>query len=725
VHAAFAAVVPPPSAPATTTGNYTVTYSTNAFRAILQERAPGASAWTAVSTAGSNGSVSFTGKPPGVYQYRTYWLKWVIYGEDDGRTRGGRELVDMYSSTISVTVSGPAIVLDDEYTQLQYRFEVRLGDVNGDGRSDIYIKRLDGSADNGVVYESVAYQNADGRFGLPSNSASIVAAARSYPVASVIVNGGDLDLDGYSDPTVLGFPASANILYPQTFLSSGQQYQRNARAVVATDEAVEMFERDMREARFDPGYFDNAGTPDQPGYRIELVYEYGYCYSFYGFPVCFSDTINVLIGEFSLSQLGISSGAPSGGIQKLSNGTISTPSSNGVAQQAQQKTAAIVGSAATVSPSLIGTSAEKAAAAAYFGISAPWPDTLVCVWICGYRIWGDYYGYAYEAWYDVWTPITIPGEFDDVNYSRDAYEAYQSEVELLEALNALPGTEGIGDILTKTDDYTGRMRRGWGIPNPFEIILKPIFEAVGDQVEKTKEGVKIIVAQAEILKACTLAKDPEECIAAMEDAVIGDTADGEPIGGVWGEDEMDEDSMSNPDSRLRRQLALLVTAVGAAASPGRWQCSYTKYNSAQQLYYHGITSTISSGNCVDAVRKRSQQHDASPRFRRTPGWTPSSPDREIPPTATLPGSLLVTRGVIRGREQQLIDFDTHRLFTPTGVELRGIDARNYNKTASRLFNRIRSVAKRNPAGCLMWKGSNILFLTYSPFTGIESFCVLE
>ncbi len=701
----FAQYVPPPTGPATTDNtSYTIYYSTGGAYSWLEEKAPGSSVWRIVSRPGDNGRVDFFGKMPGVYQYRTGWLV------NDGRF--AYEPMEFWSAAISVTVTGPPIPLDDEFTQLQYDYEVRLGDVNGDGRTDIYVRRLDGDPDNGVVYEAVAYQDNEGYFDIQPNTASILAAGRAYPVANVIVNGGDLDLDGHTDPTILGFPASSGIGYPQTFVSSGTDYDRNARYVVTTDAAVEMFDRDMEEARLDPNYFDNAITPDQPGYRIQIVFEYGVCYWIWGFPFCVTDTAVLLVGEFSLEDLGLSSGS-SGGIQKATS--LSAVQSQAVSQKAQQEMTAIAGVNLPANP--VGTDPQKAAAIAHFGLSNPWPDTLVCV------VWCSYYfdGYYFYAWYDVWTPITIPGEFDDVNYSRDAYEAHQGEVELLATLDALAlGQAALPTAKSQAEEQADRMRRGWGIPNPFEIIIPPILDKVGQEVEETIEAVKILIARGKIMKECKNAEDPEECIAAMEDEVIAESAEGEAIGGVWTPEEMDEDTATDPDSRTNRQIGIWTVALGAASVPGRWQCSYIKHNFSTGVSYYGITSTKASGNCTDAVDKRDARHERSARFRGK-GFSSARLDKPYRSGATLPVGQLLDRHVIRGREQQLID--THDLFTSNGTRLYGIDARKYDKDASRLYNRIRSVRKRNPLGCLMWEASNVNFGNIAPFTGIESFCI--
>ena len=96
-------------------------------------------------------------------------------------------------------------------------------------------------------------------------------------------------------------------------------------------------------------------------------------------------------------------------------------------------------------------------------------------------------------------------------------------MELLATLDALAlGQAALPTAKSQAEEQADRMRRGWGIPNPFEIIIPPILDKVGQEVEETIEAIKILIARGKIMKECKNAEDPEECIAAMEDEVIAE-----------------------------------------------------------------------------------------------------------------------------------------------------------------------------------------------------------
>ena len=119
------AAVPPPSAPAASTGSYTVSYTRCTCTSDwLEERTEGG-AWRVVG----KGDVKFTGKAAGTYYYRVgYW--WSI--TDIYVNYQWME----YSTEVRVVVNPNAPPIDSLETQLTYRYETRVGDANGDGVRD-------------------------------------------------------------------------------------------------------------------------------------------------------------------------------------------------------------------------------------------------------------------------------------------------------------------------------------------------------------------------------------------------------------------------------------------------------------------------------------------------------------------------------------------------------------------------------------------------------------
>ncbi|MDH3374955.1 MAG: hypothetical protein OEM85_16445 [Gammaproteobacteria bacterium] len=682
-----------PVAPAVTTSQFQVTFTAlddPPTTVYLEERPSGQNWVTLGSTAGTR-TMNLT-RSTGTYEYRVRALIRFFHNPYEP------DVEVVYSPVTVVTVAGPPIALDDFGTQVEYAFTVRAGEWNGDGLTDLYITRLNGNPDNGVFSETLLQQGANGRFTVLPPNAGMYGVAAAWPEINVNTRATDGNLDGYMDLEVWNFPAGTNIQYPQTVYSTGQPYTRNAKSVSTADEDVQMFLRDLEAASRDRDYFNDAGEPDEPGYRIDLVLEYGYCISFWWFPICASYSWTIHVGDFSLVDLGLASSAPSSsdGVQKLSASSVgSMPSSKATAISGSiaQKAAttvnvSTVGGSALPS-SYVGSATQKAQAVAQFGLQNPWPDTLVCVIWCGYEIYFFNGGYEYFAWYDRWTPITIPGSFDHANYSETAFQFMEGEWDWQEILKNGQQAGGRGAI---SEALRRIFNIGIGVdPEPVEIdtdgtVLDP------ETWEAAARGAAIIIQRMKNRLLCMF-KDDEECLAAIEDDILEDW-DGEgPIIGVLGPGDFNEDS-----DWLRDTLPLMGATIQAVSKPGRWQCSYLKENLGKGLFYYGITSTVASGSCVDAVARRSATHDRTKRFKDEGTWQPSKPDAQTNAGHTVVGlGDIIARGVIRGREQQLID--SHVWLYPGGNFSHGLDDDRH------MFNRIRSIARENDLGCPAWLAS--------------------
>ncbi|MEO1594524.1 MAG: hypothetical protein AAFS02_04690 [Pseudomonadota bacterium] len=628
----------------------------------------------------------------------------------------------------------PPIVLDDEYTQLNYDYQSRVGDLNGDGYTDVYIKRLTGNSNNGVIWESVGLGQASGRLSHQPYNYTTYAAARAMPLVDVVSSGIDIDEDGYVDPTVSADNPATGLVYDHSFLSSGVQYQRYGKGVIAWDEDVDKYFADLRAASIDPAYFANAKEPDQEGFEVVVVVEFVFCFNTGWFPYCYVYQEQIDLGFVPLWVVGIASTAGptssvAGSIDSISP-VLAAPGATGrTSQKAQAMDAQGVNAVNDSQVStLMGTAAERDVARSYFGVvDNPVQEVYYCVWYCGYVWYYTWDGYNIIRWYDRWTRVTREGAFDDANFNRAAYDTWQAEQELDIALSALPGQQSIEEILGRSSDVEDARRRGigWPFPNPGEIIVPKIEESVSGGWDIVARAVKVLRQRWKIKRECRQAQeDPEACIAAMEDEIIGESevysSSGEVIGGVWTPGEMDEDVMRDPDSRIGGDMAVLTVATAAAAAPGRWQCAYEKHSSNYDHVYYGITSIAAAkGDCYDAIQKRSERHDRSARFQRHGPWRDSDHKGEINATVNLIGTL-VTRQVIRGREQQLID--SYEKYSPNYTLLYGIDARRLetNHDDSPLFNRIRSVSKYNDLGCIMWIAAKARWLfPDSPYTGLR------
>jgi hypothetical protein len=244
------------------TGNYTVTFaSTGCYTELryypayvfqvcktLQQRA-GAGAWINVSTAYGATSLNVTGKAPGTYAYQVYQTS----------TFGGYQVID---GPASVTV-GTAPPRDPLVTQLGYQFQTRKGDINADGRTDLFVKRtVGGVAGNGVLDAAILRQSSSGGlFSVTAPTAYESSLASTWPLSSASVVVTDFNVDGFVDVEVKGVAAATGVptASDQIVFSSGIPFQPQPLGVRAVDAALKRFVGNTLDYMVNPDYFsENA-----------------------------------------------------------------------------------------------------------------------------------------------------------------------------------------------------------------------------------------------------------------------------------------------------------------------------------------------------------------------------------------------------------------------------------------------------------------------------------
>ena len=259
------AAVPPPSAPAASTGSYTVSYTRCTCTSDwLEERTEGG-AWRVVG----KGDVKFTGKAAGTYYYRVgYW--WSI--TDIYVNYQWME----YSTEVRVVVNPNAPPIDSLETQLTYRYETRVGDANGDGRMDLFVDRTaGGQAGNGAIDEVLLLQRASGEFSARAPSASQSSAARAWPRAGIRLIARDFNVDGFADVLLKGVGAAVGLssLADQIVYAPARVLSSVPLGVRAVDSQLKRFAADSREYFADSNYF----VANAPLRVMPVVVFYYYC----------------------------------------------------------------------------------------------------------------------------------------------------------------------------------------------------------------------------------------------------------------------------------------------------------------------------------------------------------------------------------------------------------------------------------------------------------------
>ena len=213
--------------------SYTITYRGGAkFR--LQEKVGTNGKWKFLSRS-STGKKTFTKSVANTYYYRTYRIG--CGGRSWGKRRGRGGGCNHVSKPISVSVlPGPPISIDTLDVQQQYQFETRVGDINFDGRKDIYIRRLSGNANNGVISQTILIQNSNRTFKIYNASSSQLAKAKSWSKVNIVTALEDFNLDGYIDVFLKGVSGAISNTKDQLVFSSGIQYNTSAQVVTNIDD---------------------------------------------------------------------------------------------------------------------------------------------------------------------------------------------------------------------------------------------------------------------------------------------------------------------------------------------------------------------------------------------------------------------------------------------------------------------------------------------------------
>ena len=264
-----------PSAPAvSSTGSYTVTFNACAQSPgsyygctayFLEEKAPGGS-WTYVTSSGS--SKSFANKASGTYGYRV-WAMWCSYYT--------WECLDNYSSPISVRVATAASPRRDPLeTQLGYRYQARRGDINGDGRTDLFVKRIAGGvAGNGTIDAVILRQRNTGTFATLVPSVYQSSVASGWPVSSAGIAVSDFNVDGFVDVQVKGVSGAVGRpgALDQIIYSSGSPSVAQPLGLRPVDDSLKEFVGNSLDYFVSPNYF----TSNAPLVWYSAVYTHMRC----------------------------------------------------------------------------------------------------------------------------------------------------------------------------------------------------------------------------------------------------------------------------------------------------------------------------------------------------------------------------------------------------------------------------------------------------------------
>jgi hypothetical protein len=246
----------PPTAPASSAdGNYSVSWTSQcASDCVSQwlEEKVGGGAFTSV---GYTSPTTYSGKPAGQYAYRLGRMVVTYY--DPYYFSVGYAVE--YSAEVVVNV-GPVPTLDPLPTQRGYRYQTRVGDIDYDGRRDLYVQRIAGGvANNGVLDTLIVRQTATpGQYALLTPTAAQASVAASWPLAAAQVAVEDVNVDGFVDVVLKGVANALGVAGARDLIvySPGQPYGTTPKGMRVVDDELLRFVGNMLDYEVDDTYFE-------------------------------------------------------------------------------------------------------------------------------------------------------------------------------------------------------------------------------------------------------------------------------------------------------------------------------------------------------------------------------------------------------------------------------------------------------------------------------------
>jgi hypothetical protein len=241
-----AGAVEAPVVPPTSSGSYTVTYQrcSGCYIDWLEERVGESGAWQTVGA----GPASFSNKAAGRYYYRVGYL-YLAYDYS--------HYTD-YSGASSVLVGSSLPTVSPLETQLKYRYEARRGDINGDGRTDLYLARIaGGAAGDGTIDRVLLRQGSAGRFAAGVPTAAEAVTARNWPTAALRILLKDVNIDGFTDLVLHGVAGAigASGIPNQIVYAPGKALSFTPKGIRGVDAAFKKFAMDTGSYLREPDYF--------------------------------------------------------------------------------------------------------------------------------------------------------------------------------------------------------------------------------------------------------------------------------------------------------------------------------------------------------------------------------------------------------------------------------------------------------------------------------------
>ena len=149
--------------------------------------------------------------------------------------------------------------------QLQYEYQIREGDFNGDGKTEFYVERLSSGPADGSMQSYVIWEDSSANASTSALDPAYVEAAASTQISGLTLNKTDINADGYADHVIDGLlglsyipgydePVVHSVVVYAPGVASDKTVPQGTRTM---DQEFHNFLIDLAKGMADPKYFED------------------------------------------------------------------------------------------------------------------------------------------------------------------------------------------------------------------------------------------------------------------------------------------------------------------------------------------------------------------------------------------------------------------------------------------------------------------------------------
>ena len=165
----------------------------------------------------------------------------------------------------------PLPTLDSIEDQMNYTYETRIGDIDGDGLQDIFVTRTSGGEpNNGALENFFLVQSATNDFSTMVGTPTQGNTAQSWAIAALEVVVMDINIDDFADIFVNNIASVISGADDQLVFAPGQIFNANPSGVLSFGADTRNLFDELISWHFDDDYFvNNAEEEEYSDWELE------------------------------------------------------------------------------------------------------------------------------------------------------------------------------------------------------------------------------------------------------------------------------------------------------------------------------------------------------------------------------------------------------------------------------------------------------------------------